>query len=155
MPLSRRESDSFSDSVTISDFDDDKWGNQIGGYDESLPPPVQIVRHSVWVGDQEVVIDTEDMEKMLQTGWDDKAFAPKTSASRGCNSRNTRPRSTAIAFRRWTCLHPTEMPPQYPRSHRGTAGTCLARVGSRVATAATTRAATRWNVPPARVSTLV
>ncbi|CCF50269.1 hypothetical protein NDA11_006698 [Ustilago hordei] len=78
MPLSRRESDSFSDSVTVSDFDDDKWGHQIGGYDESLPPPVQIVRHSVWVADQEVIIDTEDMEKMLETGWDDKAFRSKT-----------------------------------------------------------------------------
>ncbi|EST08287.2 Fungal chitin synthase [Kalmanozyma brasiliensis GHG001] len=84
MPLSRRESDTFSDSVTInSDFDDDKWGNQIGGYDESLPPPVQIVRHSVWVGDQEVVIDTEDMEKMLETGWDDKAFRTKNMGKPG------------------------------------------------------------------------
>lgn len=83
IPLSRPESDSFSDSVTISDFDDDKWGHQIGGYDESLPPPVQIVRHSVWVGDQEVIIDTEDMEKMLQTGWDDKAFRSKTVGGGG------------------------------------------------------------------------
>ncbi|KAJ9475603.1 putative Chitin synthase 3 (putative) [Pseudozyma hubeiensis] len=80
-PLSRRGSDSFSDTVTMSDFDaDDKWGNQIGGYDETLPPPVQIVRHSVWVGDQEVIIDTEDMEKMLETGWDDKAFRSRGKA---------------------------------------------------------------------------
>nr|CDI55950.1 chitin Synthase 7 [Melanopsichium pennsylvanicum 4] len=83
MPLSRPESDSFSDSVTVSDFDDDKWGHQIGGYDESLPPPVQIVRHSVWVGDQEVIIDTEDMDKMLQTGWDDKAFRAKNVGKPG------------------------------------------------------------------------
>lgn len=81
MPLSRPGSDSFSDSVTVSDFDDDKWGNQIGGYDETLPPPVQIVRHSVWIGDQEVIIDTEDMEKMLETGWDDKAFRARNLSS--------------------------------------------------------------------------
>ncbi|CDU22535.1 chitin Synthase 7 [Sporisorium scitamineum] len=87
LPLSRRESDSFSDSVTISDFDDDKWGHQIGGYDESLPPPVQIVRHSVWVGDQEVIIDTEDMEKMLETGWDDKALRSKTIGKQGAQQQ--------------------------------------------------------------------
>ncbi|PWY99273.1 chitin synthase 7 [Testicularia cyperi] len=74
MPLSRPESESFSDTVTVSDFDDDRWGGQIGTYDETLPPPVQIVRHSVWIGDQEAIIDTEDMEKMLESGWDDKAF---------------------------------------------------------------------------------
>lgn len=87
LPLSRPESDSFSDSVTVSDFDDDKWGHQIGGYDESLPPPVQIIRHSVWVGDQEVIIDTENMEKMLQTGWDDKAFRAKTVGKPGSQPR--------------------------------------------------------------------
>lgn len=75
MPLSRPQSDSFSD--TVSDFEDDRWGGQIGTYDESLPPPVRIVRHSVWVGDQEAIIDTEDMEKMLESGWDDKAFKTK------------------------------------------------------------------------------
>ncbi len=35
------------------------------------------------VGDQEVVIDTEDMEKMLETGWDDKAFRAKTVGKPG------------------------------------------------------------------------
>ncbi|PWN47454.1 putative chitin synthase 7 [Violaceomyces palustris] len=70
MPLHLRpDSDSFSD--TVSDVDEDRWGAQIGGYDESLPPPLAIVRHSVWVGDQERVLGQHDLEMMLEKGWDD------------------------------------------------------------------------------------
>jgi len=65
-----RDSDSWSDSA--SDLEEDKWGGQIGGYDESAPPPLAIVRHSVWMNGQEVILDQRDMEDMMEKGWDDE-----------------------------------------------------------------------------------
>lgn len=65
-----RDSDSWSDSG--SDLEEDKWGAQIGGYDESAPPPLAIVRHSVWMNGQEVILDQRDMEDMMEKGWDDE-----------------------------------------------------------------------------------
>ncbi|EPQ27355.1 uncharacterized protein PFL1_05276 [Pseudozyma flocculosa PF-1] len=82
LPLSaslRPDSDSFSD--TVSDFDEDRWGAQIGGYDESAPPPLAIVRHSIWVGDQELTLDQRDMESMLDQGWDERGPARPSAVS--------------------------------------------------------------------------
>jgi chitin synthase len=69
-PHSRKSLDSFSDGA--SDLEDDKWGAQIGGYDESLPPPLAIVRHSVWVDGESTLVGAQDMEEMLEKGWEEE-----------------------------------------------------------------------------------
>lgn len=76
----RPESDSWSN--TESETEDDRWGMQIGGYDESRPPPLAIVRHSLWVDGQEVYLDQQDMEMMLEKGWDDGSGSPNLGMPR-------------------------------------------------------------------------
>ncbi|KDN52539.1 glycosyltransferase family 2 protein [Tilletiaria anomala UBC 951] len=63
---------SFDSSDAASDFEEDKWGAQIGGYDESQPPPpLAIVRHSVFVDGENTLVGAQDMEEMLEKGWDE------------------------------------------------------------------------------------
>lgn len=65
----------YDNSDTISDTgtneDEDLWGPHIGSFNEEAPPPLAIVRHSVWVDGQEVIVEQDDMEKMLSQGWED------------------------------------------------------------------------------------
>ncbi len=72
---SHKSLESFSDSA--SDFDEDRWGAQIGGYDESQPPPpLAIVRHSMWAEGDNAIVGARDMEEMLEKGWDEDERTP-------------------------------------------------------------------------------
>jgi chitin synthase len=62
------------DSDSISNFsgsheDEDMWGPHIGTFNEEAPPPLAIVRHSIWTDGQEIIVEQDDMEKMLSQGW--------------------------------------------------------------------------------------
>lgn len=63
-------SDNFSD-MSGTNEDEDLWGPHIGSFNELAPPPLAIVRHSVWVDGQEMIVEQDDMEKMLSQGWAD------------------------------------------------------------------------------------
>lgn len=67
-PLGRRDSDSFSDSTQ-----EDVWGAQIGVYEESMPPPTRIVRHTMVIeGNNADVLGAGELEAMLEKeGWDE------------------------------------------------------------------------------------
>ncbi|UZJ54701.1 hypothetical protein CBS101457_004021 [Exobasidium rhododendri] len=64
----RDDSDSLS-NYSGSHEDEDLWGPHIGTFNEEAPPPLAIVRHSVWADGQEVIVEHDDMEKMLSQGW--------------------------------------------------------------------------------------
>ncbi|KAN0059767.1 Chitin synthase, class 7 [Thecaphora frezii] len=75
----RPDSDAFSD--TASDFEEDRWGAEIGGYDETAPPPpTTIVRHSMWMGEGTNTLNQHDMEAMLSQGWEERGAPPRPSA---------------------------------------------------------------------------
>lgn len=62
------------DGDSISNFsgsheDEDLWGPHIGAFNEEAPPPLAIVRHSIWMDGQEVLVEQDDMDKMLAQGW--------------------------------------------------------------------------------------
>ncbi|KAK0532534.1 Chitin synthase, class 7 [Tilletia horrida] len=71
---SMSENDTSSDAGT--DLDEDRWGLQIGGYDETQAPPLMNaeVRHSIWAATGpagNVIMMQDDMERMMEKGWDD------------------------------------------------------------------------------------
>ncbi|PWN44567.1 hypothetical protein IE81DRAFT_10828 [Ceraceosorus guamensis] len=78
----RPDSDSFSDHASSADPDEDQWGLHISAFDEHAPPPLAIVRHSIWVDGREVILDGSEMEKMLEQGWSDD-FASGPPADKG------------------------------------------------------------------------
>lgn len=67
----RDDSDSYS-NFSGSHEDEDLWGPHIGTFNEEAPPPLAIVRHSVWADGQEVIVEQDDMEKMLSQGWSEE-----------------------------------------------------------------------------------
>ncbi|KAL9939281.1 hypothetical protein V8E36_002094 [Tilletia maclaganii] len=78
------EFDTSSDAGT--DLDEDRWGLQIGGYDETLPPPLlkAEVRQSIWAATGpagNVIMMQDDMERMMEKGWDDGDDEDKMSGS--------------------------------------------------------------------------
>ena len=71
-PVGRGARTSFDSSDAASDFDDDRWGTQIGGYDESQPPPLAAVRQSMFVADGDsTLVGAHDLEEMMEKGWDE------------------------------------------------------------------------------------
>lgn len=67
----RDDSDSYS-TYSGSHEDEDLWGPHIGAFNEEAPPPLAIVRHSIWTDGQEVIVEQDDMEKMLSQGWSEE-----------------------------------------------------------------------------------
>ncbi|CAD6964982.1 unnamed protein product [Tilletia controversa] len=66
--------DTFSDAGT--DLDEDKWGLQIGGYDETSAPALMKaeIRQSMWAATGpagNVIMMQDDMERMMEKGWED------------------------------------------------------------------------------------
>ncbi|KAE8227976.1 hypothetical protein CF326_g7108 [Tilletia indica] len=66
--------DTFSDAGT--DLDEDRWGLQIGGYDETQAPALMKaeIRQSMWAATGpagNVIMMQDDMERMMEKGWED------------------------------------------------------------------------------------
>ncbi|KAH7108196.1 chitin synthase-domain-containing protein [Auriculariales sp. MPI-PUGE-AT-0066] len=80
-----------SDTVSIISTDEDQWGGQIGGYNENStqfpPPPVGVFASEVTLASAET-LGKEELEAMLELGWDDKPSMPN---SRGLDSPSTPP----------------------------------------------------------------
>lgn len=66
--MHRDDSDSFS-NLSSTYEDDDLWGPHIGTFNEEAAPPLAAARHSMWMDGQEVIVEQDDMEKMLSQGW--------------------------------------------------------------------------------------
>ncbi len=70
-----RESDTFS---VVSSAEDDQWGTQIGAYNEHgpmyPPPPRALLTQSVI--ENADVLGKDEMEAMLERGWDDPEPTP-------------------------------------------------------------------------------
>ncbi|KAK0545380.1 Chitin synthase, class 7 [Tilletia horrida] len=71
----RFDTDAASDTGT--DLSEDRWGAQIGAYDESAPPPLMEaqIRHSIWTTNGppgRVVVMQDDMERIMDSGWDEE-----------------------------------------------------------------------------------
>ncbi|KAL4074286.1 glycosyltransferase family 2 protein [Scleroderma citrinum] len=71
-----------SDTHSLASSDDDHWGLQIGAYNENSiqypPPPVGLLARSQVASDGKV-IDSAEMEAMLESGFDDDSSSPSPS----------------------------------------------------------------------------
>lgn len=116
----RRGSDSFSDIASSEGGDEDVWGHHIGAFNEEAPPPLKIQRHSVWIDGQEVVVEQDDMEKILNQGWNDdkdgmNRSGPPLRPSASLARRNDRQAFTPAVPRIPDHYSHRPPPPQQPR----------------------------------------
>lgn len=117
-PLQRpTDSDAHSD-ISSSNDDEDMWGPHIGAFNEEAPPPLAIVRHSIWVDGREEVVDQDDMEKMLSQGWaDDKNLHSTMTTTAVGGPRPPLPPSAANARRSMRLANTQQGPPIYNAGH--------------------------------------
>jgi len=70
-----------SDTVSVASSEDDQWGAQIGGYNENStaypPPPLGLQQHALASAE---AIAAEDMQAMLDAGFDDESSPPASRA---------------------------------------------------------------------------